>query len=91
MIAPSRLKIRTTQGWCRKRRRKADKKTRAIPSNKARPVVIILLDISFIGTSKNKNRRQNDCSDSGPTIVGSSGDIPPDPITSKILFEIILS
>jgi hypothetical protein len=43
---------------------------RAIPSNKTKMVRIILLNISFIGTSKNKNRRQNDCSDSGPTIVG---------------------
>jgi len=69
IITPIRLKIRTTQGLDRKRRRKADKKTRAIPSDKTRLVRIILLNISFIGTSKNKNRRQNDCSDSGPTIV----------------------
>jgi hypothetical protein len=70
IITPIRLIIRTTQGLYRKRRRKADKKTGAIPSDKTRLVKIILLDISFTGTSKNKNRRQNDCFDSGPTIVG---------------------
>jgi hypothetical protein len=82
--------IRTTQGVYRKRRRKADKKTRAIPSNKTRGVRIILLHISFIGTSNNKNRRQNDRSDSGPTIVGSSGDISPDPITNKTFLLYII-
>jgi hypothetical protein len=69
IVTPIRLKIRTTQGWCRKRRRKAEKKRRAIPSDRTRLVRIIILDISFIGTSKNKNRRQNVGSDSGPTIV----------------------
>jgi hypothetical protein len=54
IITPVRLKIKTTQGLDRKRRRKADKKTRAIPSDKTRQVRIILLDISFIGTSKIK-------------------------------------
>jgi hypothetical protein len=52
IIAPIRLKIRTTQGLYRKRRRKTDRKMRAIPSDKTRLVRIILLDISFIGTSK---------------------------------------
>jgi hypothetical protein len=53
----------------RKRRKKTEKKRRAIPSDTTGTVRITLLEISFIGTSKNNNRRQNDCSDSGPTIV----------------------
>jgi hypothetical protein len=51
---PIGIKIRTTQGLDRKRRRKADKKMRAMPSNKIRLVMIILLNTSFIGTSKKK-------------------------------------
>jgi hypothetical protein len=82
IVTPITLKIRTTQGWYRKRRRKADKKTRAIPSDKTKMVRIILLNISFIGTSKNENRRQYDCFDSGPTIVGFLRRISPDPITN---------
>jgi hypothetical protein len=68
-IAPIRLNIRTTHGLSRKRSRKAEEKIRAMPSGKTRLVRAILLNNSFIGTSKIGNRRQNDSFDSGPTIV----------------------